>query len=57
MEFGRVMGNNEQMTPVFPNSDYCTGIAGVVAVLDGLMRRAKDGGSYRADVALDYYSQ
>lgn len=25
MGFGRAMGNNEPVTPVFPNSDYCTG--------------------------------
>ena len=23
-EFGRAMGHNEPVTPVFPNSDYCT---------------------------------
>ncbi|KAM5341976.1 hypothetical protein ACJ41O_015007 [Fusarium nematophilum] len=57
MEYGLAMGNNEPVTPVFPNSDYCTGISGVVGVLDGLLRRARDGGSYRIDVALNYYSQ
>lgn len=28
MEYGRAMGNNEPVTPVFPNSDYSTGVAG-----------------------------
>lgn len=45
------MGNNEAVTPVFPNSDYCTGIAGTVAVMHALIRRAKDGGSYGIDVS------
>ncbi|QDS75630.1 hypothetical protein FKW77_006798 [Venturia effusa] len=57
MEFGRAMGNDEPVTPVFPNSDYCTGIAGVTGVLAALLRRAESGGSYSVDVALNYYSQ
>lgn len=51
MEFGRAMGHDEPVTPVFPNSDFCTGIAGVVAVLDALCRRGEEGGSYRVDVS------
>jgi hypothetical protein len=57
MEFGRAMGLNEAVTPVFPNSDYCTGVCGTVGILDALLRRARDGGSYTVDVALNYYSQ
>jgi len=57
MEFGRAMGNDEAVTPVFPNSDYCTGVAGVSGILTALMRRAEKGGSYTVDVALNYYSQ
>jgi hypothetical protein len=56
MEFGRAMGNDEAVTPVFPNSDYCTGIAGVCGILNALMQRAEKGGSYSVDVALNYYS-
>lgn len=57
--FGRAMGlqNGEAVTPVFPNSDYMTGIAGVSAVLCALIKRADQGGSYRVDVALNYYNQ
>jgi crotonobetainyl-CoA:carnitine CoA-transferase CaiB-like acyl-CoA transferase len=51
MEFGRAMGNDEPVTPVFPNSDFCTGTAGVVAVLDAILRRGVDGGSYKVDVS------
>ncbi|UPX13366.1 uncharacterized protein EKO05_0003876 [Ascochyta rabiei] len=56
MVFGRAMGDDEPITPVFPNSDYCTGIPGIVAVLNAL-RRGSEGGSYKVDVALKYYSQ
>jgi hypothetical protein len=51
MEFGRAMGNDEPVTPVFPNSDFCTGVAGVVGILNALLRRAADGGSYRVNVS------
>jgi len=57
MGFGRAMGNDEAVTPVFPNSDYCTGIAGTCGVLDALMQKARDGGSYLVDTSLNYYNQ
>ncbi|OTB05174.1 hypothetical protein M426DRAFT_261210 [Hypoxylon sp. CI-4A] len=57
MAYGKAMGNDEPVTPVFPNSDYCTGICGSTAILDALVRRAEHGGSYFVDVALNYYSQ
>lgn len=56
-EFGRAMGRNEPATPVFPNADYCTGVAGFCGILDALMQRAEKGGSYVVDIALNYYSQ
>jgi crotonobetainyl-CoA:carnitine CoA-transferase CaiB-like acyl-CoA transferase len=52
MEFGRAMGNDEPVTPVFPNSDFCTGTVGVSAILDALLRRGAEGGSYKVDVRL-----
>ncbi|WEW55601.1 hypothetical protein PRK78_001032 [Emydomyces testavorans] len=55
-QFGRSMGNDEPVTPVFPNSDFCTGISGICSVLDALIRRAEHGGSYRISLALDYYN-
>ncbi|KAK5051383.1 hypothetical protein LTR84_003035 [Exophiala bonariae] len=57
--FGRAMGleDDEAVTPVFPNSDYMVGIAGVVSVLCALMRRAEEGGSFKIDLALNYYNQ
>lgn len=55
--FGRAMGNDEPVIPVFPNSDYCTGVAGACAVLETLMRKADEGGSYLVDTSLNYYNQ
>lgn len=57
--FGKAMGleDGEPVTPVFPNSDYMTGIAGTVAILTALLRRAEKGGSYKVDLALNYYNQ
>jgi hypothetical protein len=57
LEFGHAMGHNEPVTPVFPNSDCCTGVAGACGVLDALIQRAEKGGSYVVDIALNYYSQ
>ncbi|CZT14614.1 related to acyl-CoA transferases/carnitine dehydratase [Ramularia collo-cygni] len=54
--FGRAMGNDEPCTPVFPNSDYCTGIAGCVGVMQALIERAEKGGSYVVDFSLNYYN-
>jgi crotonobetainyl-CoA:carnitine CoA-transferase CaiB-like acyl-CoA transferase len=51
IDFGRAMGNDEPVTPVFPNSDFCTGTSGVIAVLNALLRRSTDGGSYKVDVS------
>ncbi|KAL6169747.1 hypothetical protein ACJQWK_04747 [Exserohilum turcicum] len=51
MGFGRAMGLDEAVTPVFPNSDFCTGILGCVCVLHALIRRAESGGSYGVDVS------
>lgn len=51
MEFGKAMGHNEPVTPVFPNSDFCTGTSGVIAVLNAILQRGKIGGSYRVDVS------
>ncbi|KAF8886798.1 CoA-transferase family III domain-containing protein [Infundibulicybe gibba] len=55
--FGQAMGLEEPVTPVFPNSDFCTGAAGATGILQALIERAEKGGSYIVDVALNYYSQ
>lgn len=50
-EFGQAMGLDEPVTPVFPNSDFCTGVAGVVGVLGALVQRAEKGGGAVVDVS------
>ncbi|KAF5353210.1 hypothetical protein D9756_007851 [Leucocoprinus leucothites] len=57
LEFGRSMGHDEPVTPVFFNSDFCAGIAGAVGILNALIQRAEIGGSFVVDIALNYYSQ
>ncbi|KAF5711627.1 alpha methylacyl racemase [Fusarium mundagurra] len=56
MGFGRAMGLDEPVTPVFPNADFCTGIIGCVGILHALILRAENGGSFGVDTALNYYS-
>lgn len=55
-EFGRAMGNEEPVTPVFPNTDFCAGVSGICSVMDALIRRGEEGGSYKVNLALDYYA-
>ncbi|KAK7043884.1 hypothetical protein VNI00_008050 [Paramarasmius palmivorus] len=57
MGYGRAMGHDEAVTPVFPNSDYCTGAAGAIGAIQALIERGEKGGSFVVDVALNYYSQ
>lgn len=57
MEYGRAMGNEEAVTPVFPNSDYCTGISGCIGVMQALIRRSEVGGCYAIDVSAQNPSQ
>ena len=58
LEFGRAMhGVDEPVTPVFPNSDHCGGLAGELGVISALMMRAEKGGSYTVDCSLNAYSQ
>ena len=52
--YGRAMGLNEPVTPVFPHSDFVTGIAGTCAVLQALVEQAEVGGSFLIDTALNY---
>ncbi|GKZ95777.1 hypothetical protein CBS63078_7420 [Aspergillus niger] len=56
-QYGRATGHDEPVTPIFPNSDYCTGVAGLCGIFDALIKRAESGGSIYVDTALNYYSQ
>jgi hypothetical protein len=55
--YGRARGNDEAVTPLSPNSDYWTGIAGTCGVLEALIQKAHHGGSYLVDTSLKYYNQ
>ena len=55
--FGKALGLDEPVTPIFPNSDYCTGLAGICAILIAILRRGERGGSFAVDVSLNYYNQ
>ncbi|KAH9478543.1 Acetyl-coenzyme A transferase nodX [Psilocybe cubensis] len=57
LEYGRAMGNDEPVTPGFPNSDCSTGVSGATAVLQALIEKSEKGGSFVIDAALNYYSQ
>ncbi|RAL68732.1 hypothetical protein DID88_007430 [Monilinia fructigena] len=52
---GQFMGLDEPVVPPFPMSDYGTGCMGAIAVLTGLYRRAKEGGSWRGTTSLCQY--
>ncbi|ESK89134.1 CAIB/BAIF family enzyme [Moniliophthora roreri MCA 2997] len=57
LEYGCAMGHEEAVTPIFPNSDYCTGVAGAIGAIQAIIERGEKGGSFVVDVALNYYSQ
>lgn len=46
-----------EITPIFPISGYCTGIAGTYTVLQSLLQRADIAGSFLVDTSLNYYSR
>ncbi|CAO0795440.1 unnamed protein product [Mucor circinelloides] len=54
--FGRSLGLDEPVTPVLPNSDFCTGSIGATSVIQALIDRSTKGGSYVIDTALNYYN-
>ncbi|KAF9019685.1 CoA-transferase family III [Hymenopellis radicata] len=53
--FGRKLGLDEPVVPIFPNADFGTGAIGNIAVMHALYLRSIQGGSYGVDVSLSYY--
>ena len=53
---GQFLGLDEPVVPLIPNSDYQTGIIGLVGIMAALLQREKQGGSYLLSVALNYYN-
>ncbi|KAF5228895.1 hypothetical protein FANTH_14385 [Fusarium anthophilum] len=54
---GRFFGLDEPVVPPLPNSDYQTGIIGLIGILAAVDRRANEGGSYLVDISLNQYNQ
>ncbi|KAL8284029.1 hypothetical protein RQP46_005142 [Phenoliferia psychrophenolica] len=54
--FGLSQGLKEPVVPIFPNSDYGTGVIGSIGVMHALHERASKGGRYYLDVSLSYYN-
>lgn len=57
MAQGKFMGINKPVLPLFPNSDYSTGTAGAVSILQALWLRTKEGGSYNISIFLNAINQ
>ncbi|EPQ55275.1 CoA-transferase family III [Gloeophyllum trabeum ATCC 11539] len=55
-ETGEACGQDMPIVPCWPITDYCTGIMGAIAVLQGLLKRARLGGSWHAPVSLLQYT-
>ncbi|KAE8353373.1 CoA-transferase family III domain-containing protein [Aspergillus coremiiformis] len=56
-EYGRAIGQDEAVTSIYPNADYCTGVIGVCGIIHAVIERASKGGSFLVDTALNYYCQ
>ncbi|TLD31407.1 hypothetical protein PspLS_01747 [Pyricularia sp. CBS 133598] len=54
---GRFLGLDEPVVPPLPNSDYQTGLAGLIGILAAVDRRSTEGGSFVVDVSLNQYNQ
>jgi len=53
---GRFLGLDEPVVPLIPNSDYQTGIIGLIGIMSALLQREKAPGSFLLSVALNYYN-
>lgn len=53
---GKFLGLNEPVTPPIPNSDYQVGLCGAAGIMDALLRRSIEGGSYSVDVSLNQFN-
>ncbi|KAG9958767.1 hypothetical protein KCU61_g8062, partial [Aureobasidium melanogenum] len=53
---GKFLGLEEAVVPLFPNSDYQTGLIGAAAVLQALLQRANEDRTFDIDVSLTQYN-
>jgi hypothetical protein len=54
---GKFLGLDEPVVPPLPNSDYQTGLVGLIGILVAAYKRAVEGGNYTVDVSLTQYNQ
>ncbi|KIW95863.1 uncharacterized protein Z519_02927 [Cladophialophora bantiana CBS 173.52] len=55
-EQGKFLGLNEPVVPLLPNSDYQTGLVGGIAIMQALLQRSVNGGSYNVNVSLTQFN-
>ncbi|KAF2500036.1 CAIB/BAIF family enzyme [Lophium mytilinum] len=53
---GQFFGLDEPVVPLLPNSDYQTGVTGLIAILHGLNGRATTGGNFLASISLNQFN-
>ncbi|KAI0126980.1 CAIB/BAIF family enzyme [Xylariales sp. AK1849] len=53
---GQFLGLDEPVVPLIPNSDYQTGLVGLLGIFQALDKRAEDGGNYLVSVSLSQYN-
>jgi crotonobetainyl-CoA:carnitine CoA-transferase CaiB-like acyl-CoA transferase len=51
------LSDREPVVPLLPNSDYQTGLSGLIGIMAALVARNQHGGSQLLDVSLNYYNQ
>ncbi|KAI4592681.1 hypothetical protein KJ359_010583 [Pestalotiopsis sp. 9143b] len=55
-EMGKFVGLDEPIVPPLPNADFQTGIIGCLGIMNGLDRRAREGGNYLVSMSLNQYN-
>lgn len=53
---GKFLGLDEPVVPPIPNSDYQVGLCGAAGIMDALLLRSTEGGSYSVDVSLNQFN-
>ncbi|OCK86216.1 CAIB/BAIF family enzyme [Lepidopterella palustris CBS 459.81] len=53
---GEFLGLKEPVVPLLPNSDYQTGIIGLLGILSALDKRAESGGNFLVSVSLNQFN-
>ncbi|KAF4952461.1 hypothetical protein FGADI_6695 [Fusarium gaditjirri] len=53
---GKFLGLDEAVVPLFPNSDYQTGLVGAAAAIQALLARTKEDVTFDIDISLTQYN-